>query len=556
MEKMKKIGLMLTSFILMVNILFAQNIEEGKKFLNYDRFESADKVFTDLLTANPNNIDAAYWLGQTYLQNPDNTDTMAAKALYQKTLQANPNAALLIVGMGEVELFEGKTADARNRFESAINMTKKKELQDILLAVARANIDVKSGSAQYAVDKLQIAIEKDKKNKNADLYIALGDAYRKLIDGANATVSYQTAISIDPKNALPYFMIGRIYETQGYGQEAIYMKYYNEAIAADPNFAPVYYWLYSYYYERDVNKAREYLNDYVKVADKDSKNCHAEASLLYVSKLYEEAIKKADACISTAPEAKPFPALYALKAYSYNKLGDTAKSRQFFEEFFAKVNPDNIGPKDYVTFAQVLLQTPGNNAKAESYIEKAIDLDTVPANKLNYVRDVAKSLYDQERFADAGIWYKKILSLTPQYSPVDLYWAGYSQYRAGNYVGADSVFVLYEQKFPDDLLGWYLGARAKEGIDTAQIGLAKDDYLMIIKLADTIQDKQSIKDKLIPAYRYMMAYSYNVAKDIEKALVYNEDILAIEPTDELALKNKELLTPILKKQKDAAQKNK
>ena len=547
MEKMKKIGLMLTSFILLVNVLFAQNIEEGKKFLNYDRFESAAKVFNDLLTANPNNIDPAYWLGQTYLRNPDNTDTMAAKALYQKTLQANPNAALLIVGMGEVELFEGKLSDARNRFESAINMTKKKELTDVLLAVGRANIDAKSGNATYAVDKLQTAIDKDKKSKNADLYIALGDAYRKLIDGANATVSYQTAISIDPKNALPYFMIGRIYETQGYGQEAIYMKYYNEAIAADPNFAPVYYWLYSYYYDSDVNTARDYFNSYVKVADQDSNNPHAEASLLYVSKLYDEAIKKADACITSAPGAKPFPALYALKAYSYNKLGDTSKARQFFEEFFAKVNPDNIGPTDYVTYAQVLLQTPGNSSKAETMVEKAIKLDTVPANKLNYVRDVAKSLYDQERFADAAKWYKKILHLTPQYSPVDLYWAGYSDYRAGNYAGADSVFTLYEQKYPNDMLGWYLGARAKEGIDTAATGLAKPDYEMIIKLADTIQNKQTVKDKLIPAYRFMVAYYYNLKGDAEKALLYNDKILEIEPTDANALTNKTAIKPVTKK---------
>ena len=34
-------------------------------------------------------------------------------------------------------------------------------------------------------------------------------------------------------------MIGRIYQTQGYSQEQYYMKYYNEAIAKDPKFAPV-----------------------------------------------------------------------------------------------------------------------------------------------------------------------------------------------------------------------------------------------------------------------------------------------------------------------------
>ena len=34
---MKKIGL-LASFILMGNILFAQSIRDGKKFLNYERY--------------------------------------------------------------------------------------------------------------------------------------------------------------------------------------------------------------------------------------------------------------------------------------------------------------------------------------------------------------------------------------------------------------------------------------------------------------------------------------------------------------------------------------
>ena len=87
---------------------------------------------------------------------------------------------------------------------------------------------------------------------------------------------------------------------KGYGQEAIYMKYYNDAIAIDPNFAPVYYWLYNYYYRRDVNKSREYLDKYIAVADPDSKNCYAQASILYASQLYKEAITKSDECISQA----------------------------------------------------------------------------------------------------------------------------------------------------------------------------------------------------------------------------------------------------------------
>ncbi|MEO8569247.1 MAG: tetratricopeptide repeat protein, partial [Ginsengibacter sp.] len=74
---MKKFSL-LASLIMLVNALFAQSIEEGKKFLNYERYMSAQDVFSKLLAANPNNVEAAYWLGQTYLQNQDNTDSVAA----------------------------------------------------------------------------------------------------------------------------------------------------------------------------------------------------------------------------------------------------------------------------------------------------------------------------------------------------------------------------------------------------------------------------------------------------------------------------------------------
>jgi tetratricopeptide (TPR) repeat protein len=538
MKKMKKIGL-LASLILMGNILFAQSIDEGKKFLYYEKFESAQNVFQQMLTKDPNNVDAAYWLGQVYLQNTDYIDTAAAKALYQKTLQANPNSGLIMVGIGETELMEGKTNDARNRFETAINLTKKKEMADILLAVGRANVDAKAGDAVYAIDKLKQAAERDK--KSSEIQNELGDAYRKIIDGANATIAYQTALDLDPKNARASFMIGRIYETQGYGQEPIYMRYYNDAISEDPKFAPVYYWLYTYYYQRDVNKAREYLNKYVAVADQDSKNCYAEAQLLFVSKLYDEAISKADACIATAG-AKPFPNLFGLKAYAYDKKGDSLNAKKSFEEFFAKVNPDKIGPNDFATYGKVLLKFPGQDSLAAVYVDKAVALDTVPEKKLGYVKDIAKSLYDAGKFLEAGKWYGKVLDVDHNFGKVELFYAGYSDYRGGNYKSADSVFKLYQQKFPEDLYGWYLGARSKEGIDsTGALGLAKPDYDKIIQIADTIADKASIKDKLIPAYRYMVAYNYNIKHEKDSAIVYNDKILEVDPTDATALKTKDAL---------------
>src|SRR5690348_17852971 len=83
MRKMKQLFL-LSSCITIVNSVFAQNIDVGKKFLDYERFTSAQNVFSKLVAANPNDAEATYWLGQTYIQDDSHPDTAAAKALYQK----------------------------------------------------------------------------------------------------------------------------------------------------------------------------------------------------------------------------------------------------------------------------------------------------------------------------------------------------------------------------------------------------------------------------------------------------------------------------------------
>ncbi len=548
---MKRIGLFSFLFLL-AGSLFAQ-LDEGKKMLDYERFQSAAKIFQSILDKDPNNADAAYWLGQTYIQNVENADTLAAKKLYQKSLQANPNDPLLMVGVGEVELMEGKTQDARNHFEAAINATKKKGLPETLLAVGRANIDTKAGDPNYAVEKLKEAADRDK--KNPAILIALGDAYRKLIQGANAVTAYQNALILNPHAARASFMMGRIYETQGYSQEPIYMRFYNDAIQEDPNFAPVFYWLYQYYYKRDVNKAREYLDKYVAVTDNNSKLCYAEASLLYVSKLYKETIQKADACIAGTQGEKPFPNLFGLKAYAYDKLNDTANSRKNFVEFFERVNPDQIGPKDYATYGKMLLSYPDKGALAEEMIDKAINLDTIKQNKLDYVTDVAKSMYSKKNYAQASKWYTKLLGMDTSYGKVDLYWAGYSNYLASNYKTADSVFQIYQQKYPEDLLGWYLSARSREGIDTSGVqGLAKPAYDKIIAIADGIQNKDSIKSMLMPAYLYMVAYFYNVQKNVDSAYFYNNKILEIDPANVNATKNKAAFEAYLKQTKGGSAK--
>ena len=180
------------------NMAFAQNVDQGRKLLYYERYNGARETFEKILAANPNNIEAVYWLGQTLLEMP-NKDSVAAKNLYQKALATNGNAPLLLAGMGQIELMEGKTNDARQRFETALNLSKAKDVE-VLNAIGRANVEARAGDANYAIEKLNLATQ-IKKFNNADTYIVMGDAYRKLVDGGNAVTSYNKALTFDPKNA-------------------------------------------------------------------------------------------------------------------------------------------------------------------------------------------------------------------------------------------------------------------------------------------------------------------------------------------------------------------
>lgn len=534
MRKIKIISLLIT-LLFTGNILFAQTVDEGKRFLYYERYNSAKDVLSKLVNANPNNVEAAYWLGQTYL---GQDDSITAKALYQKTLNANPNSPLMLVAMGQIALMDHQKSDARNRFETAISLTKGKDY-NVLNAIGRANVDAKEGDAVYAIEKLKMIPEN---KRSAEMWATLGDAYRKMTDGANAQLSYQSALAVDPNYARASFMIGRIYQTQGFSQEQYYMKYYEEAMTKDPKFAPVYGWLQEYYYRRDINKAREYLDKYIAVSDPDSKNCYFQASFLYASRQYQQAITKANECIAAAGQT-PYLKLYGLKAFAYDKLGDSANAKTFFETYFQKQKPENLESGDYLNYGKVLLKFPGNEAAAAANIEKAIALDTLEANKVDYITSVANSYLAAKNYNEAANWYRRLLTVKKNITKTDLYNAGWNYYKAGpgnykSYFSADTVFKLYQQKYPEDILGWQLDAYALANIDsTGALGLAKPAYEKVIELATASTDSVRAKTALLPAYNYMLATAVK-NKDYATASTWNDKILFIDPANPQAMANK------------------
>ncbi len=536
MSKMKTLILVFIT-IFFSSAIFAQSLEDGKKFLYYERYKSAKEVFQKLAAGNDEA--STYYLGQAMI---GLEDIAGAKALYLQKLSATPNSPLLLAGMGHIGLLEG-SSDARSRFDAAASMAVGKRI-DVLNAIGAPNSDpeIKNGDAGYAVEKLTQATA-IKGFKDAEVLVNLGDAYRKNSDGGNAIKSYDAALALNPNYARAIYRKGRLYQSQGITQEPLYLSFYNDAIAKDAKFAPVYSTLFNYYYESNVNKAADYLEKALAVSDDDPNACYKRASIKFAQKLFTEAIAKSDECIA-ASGGNPIPNLFGLKAYAYARLNDTTNAKNFFEQYFSKQVPAKIGAGDYSTFATILLKFAGSEQKAGEYIDKAVALDSLEANKITYLKQIATAYKSQNKLLEAANWYNKILGVKKNCTISDLYNAGYNYYRASKYDSSISVFNKYVAKYPEDMFGAYMIAKniAASSDSTMVKGEAATAYLKSIEIGEKAVDKNKVKDYLIGAYSYMMQYSFNIKKDQAAAISFADKALALDSTDAQLIKSKEFVT--------------
>lgn len=526
------------SFVTMVvlgsNVLFAQSVEQGRKFFYYERYKSAKENFEKVLAANPNNIEATYWLGQTLLEQKD---SVAAKNLYQKALQQNGNAPLILVGMGEIELREGKTNDARQRFETAISLTKGKDVE-VFNAIGRANVDTKNGDATYAIEKLNLATQV-KGFKDPETYLIMGDAYRKLIDGGNAITSYNKAFALDPKLAAAKHKIAKVYLTQR--NTDFFLPAFEEAIKIDPAYTPTYFELFYYWYFKDVNKAAPYLASFTSNSDQGPEVEYLKTDFLYASGKFAEAKDKAMALISQFGD-KVAPRVYKMVAYACDTLKDIDCANKYMTDYFAKQAPDDILPADYEELANINTKTPGQEAQAFVNLQKAVEKDTVPENKVKYITKgaaLAKKMGDRKQEAN---WLGIAYGLKKEPSQTDLYNWGMAHYQAANYTTADSIFCgLYQTKFPDQIYGYLWCARAKQAMDTTMAtGIAAPAYEKLAEMAMKL-DSVKYKAQVISAWTYLTTYYNDAKKDSKTALTYVDKILQVDPANQFANQAKPIL---------------
>ncbi len=532
----RKFVIVITAITVFRLSVSAQTTADGIKAFRYEKLMSAEKVLSQVVKQTPEDVTARYWLVRSFL---NRNELKNAEMIVSSAPVGIQNQPLYKVIQGALLLHKGDTVTARSDFEMALGTSRKKD-PAIQFAIAEVNIEAQKGNIMYAIDMLDEAIKRDK--KNAALYSAKGDAYRRLLNGSDAFRNYQVAAELDPSSPVNYYKIGKIYQTQN--NDAIFTGYYADAIKADPEFAPVYFQLYYYFYYKDVNKALENLQKYIAHSDPDKKNAYLLTDLYFVSKKYNEAINQAKATIE-ADNGHPKPRIYKLLAYSYDALNDNKSAEDNLKTYFSKESDSNYAAKDFELMAKIATNNKQDDQAAIWY-EKAYQLEKNNTEKVEMVRKLAQFNKAHKQYDKQAYWYDQLYALKADMTNVDIFNWGIANYNAHNYLMADSVFGMYETKYPEQSFGYYWRAKSNAAIDTAmETGVAIPHYENLIRVGLRDTANANTRKWLIQAYGYIAAYKVNKEKMYKDALTCYDKILSLDPGNNDAEKYKSILEKII-----------
>ena len=552
---MKKVVLSFLVVVSAISMAAAQKLEDGVKAVYYQKYSDAEKILQAVVDKSAEG-QAIYWLGQVYLENTyGETDGIAkATALYQK--YASTNDPWVLVGLGAIDFINHNNQAAEQKFETAMNFkfkgrNKDKDQASLMTAIGRAsaygNRDI--GDPAYVIPVLQKAMEIDK--ASAEPCVFLGMNFLKLggDQGGNAFVAFNNAITREPAYAAGYYHMGMIFHSQNNFE--VMDEWYKKGIAADPTFAPIYLDYFNYFKNTDYNKAKEYLDLYVKNSDGGCNVQYFQADYLFRSGSYQESINKGKEM--EASTCATFPHLPLLMAVNYHRLGDTVQAVTYAKKFFSTVSATNILPDDYAFGGFIYKDVPEMADTAVKYLKIAYKLDTIPESRAIYADSIATALETANKPIEKYNWLRQLYdekdSTMDGYNTA-LFNAGYAAFELAQtdstyFPTADTLFGLYKTKYPDQIFGYrYLVASKLMAKDTAAAIPEINDFVTFME-----KDTEKYKNELIGQYYFLANYYVNAKEDYPTGLTMFNKVLALDPTDATAKQYSDQIAAFLDSQK-------
>jgi tetratricopeptide (TPR) repeat protein len=499
----------------------AQTMNDAVKNIERHHFKEALSSLHTILKNEPGNAAAYYQIGKIYLLNSLED---SARYFFEKGISTNGNEPLNYVGMGRYYLDGQDKAKAKEQFQKAMSLGGDKNAP-VMQQIADAYVSyIVTDEGPWAVQLAEKAKSLDK--KNLSYTVTLGDAYRLIPGRSNDGLDqYRAAADADKKYALPLYRQGQLfYKVKNTTQGENFM---NQALAADPAFAPVYMDMAEAEFEaRHTDKAIE---DYKKYIDIAGFAPAAETTLggyYYYNKQYNEAKTELQKAAVYDPTGL---IVMRINAYSDFYLKDYKKGLEEMKKYFDTVKPENIIGQDYMHYG-FLLGKNGQDSAANDYYKKGIEKDSAAYDlydtlAASYGR--LKKYEDAAKMTESKLRYQKAHSY--KVNPQDYYSVARNYYMAGNYALADSNLALVNQYYPTWISGFKFRAQVNMKLDPkSEKGMAIPYWNKVVELGEADAAKNS-KD-LIDAYNFFAEYNYNLKKH-GVVMCYANKILALDASN-------------------------
>lgn len=554
---MNKFKIFSVAFLASVSFSNAQDISQAKKAIDAEQYESAKSMLKSILKTTPTNGRANFLLGNIYLVQ---TVTDSAKIAFEKGLTGTDGARLNYIGLGVLDLNNGKTVEAEANFTSALKDTRKKDVEE-LTAIGRAYTYSSKPDFKKAIEVLNKA--KLINPNDANVQLALGDAYNSDKNQNDAYVAYRNAFQIDPTLLRAKVQLGVLLKGAKSYDEAI--KAFNEVIAINPNYGPVYRELAETYYKWGRNKpskSAEYMQTaigfyekYLSLTDHSLHSRMRHADFLVLVKDYKALEVEAN---KMAEMDKVNPRIFRYLGYSAYENGNVDLAIKSLEGFIA--NPENkIIATDYLYLAQakfkkgiaadgLSIDPVLYNAGLED-IKKAIAIEPLVIEDLN---EVGKKFFTLKLYKEAASIFEFGTTNTENknYTDDNLYY-GLSLFGANNKKGvtpdpvalqkADLAFERVVVASPTYLDGYFYRGRTNSLMENDAMTIKYfDEYVTKVneKGAEEIA-KPSVLKKVIESYNTIAASYANTDK--VKAAEYFNKTLTLDPTNNYATESLKLL---------------
>jgi tetratricopeptide (TPR) repeat protein len=547
---MNKFKIFSLALVATASVAKAQDINQAKKAIDAEQFEKAKSLLKSIIKAKPSDGEANFVLGNVYL---NQAIVDSAKIYYLNGLEAADHKNLNYIGLGQLDLDAKNAASAQANFGLATKDMKRKDVNEFIY-IGRAYMNSTNPDYTNAIASLKKALLLEPQNATA--LLAIGDAYYGANNQNDAYKAYRDAFTADPTLLRAKMQLGVLLKGAKSYDEAI--KSFNEVIAVDANYGPVYRELAETYYKwarnkpstRQTNyqKAIQNYEKYLSLTDYSMNSRMRHADFLILVEDYKALEKEANKMIELD---KVNPRIYRYLGYSAYENGNYDVAIKSLEDYM-KVPSNKVIAKDnlYLGFAKIKKGTdaagvvePAAFDAGLAEIKKAIAVEPLAVEDLG---DFGKELFTKKQYNQAAAIYELSTTNTEQknylndnvYYGISLYYANANKEKAARDTAgltkADAAFdrVLVASPTYDE--AYLYKGRINNLLENDDLIIKNyEEYITktTAKGAEELAKPATVK-KIVEAYNSIGASYANTDK--AKAVEYFNKSLVLDPTNAYA----------------------